>query len=325
MKINLFKNNKYEKIENKSIIYFDNFDETLYKSKYFSNIHNDYNTLFKVTNDLNYIKNEKKDYYLGLIVVSSKFDVIVSRKIKYDEEIDIKAELKNLEKALYCYNKYHCYRLNFVRIFYNVCKAFLLHSLWFYNPVKYFYDEGIDKSIRKIKGKGIMICNHIKRNDGFVFVRRYFPHTPFSPAIDDYYDNIPKSIAFWSRLSYVVSLKDRGALNTLISALYANRIVALFPEGEIPDNKDVIKVQEGTAYMAIKGHALIYPSVTLTPYKAFRRQYVIFGKPIDGSKFFKADYSANRNDVKKLTDMINQEMNRLKEVGLNKIKNKKKV
>ena len=159
--------------------------------------------------------------------------------------------------------------------------------------------------------------------DTFPFsIQTAWPDTMSDPVSSCFL--IRLSIAFWSRLSYVVSLKDRGALNTLISALYANRIVALFPEGEIPDNKDVINVQEGTAYMAIKGHALIYPSVTLTPYKAFRRQYVIFGKPIDGSKFFKADYSANRNDVKELTDMINQEMNRLKEVGLNKIKNKKK-
>lgn len=325
MKIKIFKINKHQLINKESIIYINNCDEEIFKNKYFSSCNDNKETLFKVYNDFDYLLSLKKDYYIGYIEKSdNKIEIVISEIYHYNDDILIRFEERRLKQALAFYKKYKCYNLTFVRIMYNFYKLLLFPVLYIYNPFKCIYDEGVKKKdVRKIKGRILIICNHVGYLDGFNFIRRYFPETPFSVTHKDYYDNISKFAAHYSHLANILSLKDRNAIPDLISCIYANKPMGLFPEGEVRDINKRIEIEEGAAYFAIKGHVNLYPSITLNNYKAFRRQYVIFGKPIDASKYFKNDYKVDKEDLAQLTKIIEDEMNRLLTVGKERISKKR--
>ena len=236
--------------------------------------------------------------------------------INAKDDVDIRAYNRILSNNLKFYKKYKCYKYGFRNLFYDFSKNIMLPPYLLFNHVKYLYYGISKKEARKFKGKGIVITNHISYSDGFVFIRRYYPEAPFTISVYEYYDNVPGFIRFYSRLSNVIRLTGAKAIGILLNALYANKKVAIFPEGKISSDGEIKDLQDGTAYLAIKGHAKIYPSITLNPYKAFHKQYVIFGKAIDPKEFFQNDFSVNKEDVKKLTKIIHQEMINLHNEGM---------
>jgi len=188
-----------------------------------------------------------------------------------------------------------------------------------YNPVNSFGETKNSKKTNKIKGKAILVSNHIGYLDAFMFIRRYYPRNPYTLALHEVFTNTGKFINFWMKRAHVLDVTKNG-IKKLINILYSGNVVALTSEGHIGTGEKINDISNGAAYLAIKTHTNIYPTITLTPYKTFRRQYVIYGDMIDCSKYFKKDFEVDKEDVIKLSNELKNKMDDLLILGRSKIK-----
>lgn len=80
--------------------------------------------------------------------------------------------------------------------------------------------------------------------------------------------------------------KDISALKEALKTLKNGGCIGIFPEGTRNGlEKNDGKIKNGAAYMALKTNAKIIPIGIIGPSKPFTRNAIIYGKPIDLSKY----------------------------------------
>lgn len=97
--------------------------------------------------------------------------------------------------------------------------------------------------------------------------------------------------------------KDIGSLKTAMKLLKNGGCIGIFPEGTRNGmDKNDGKLKNGAAYMALKTGAKIVPIGIQGPAKPFSRNIIIYGKPLDFSK-----YASEKID-KDVEDKVSEEL-----------------
>lgn len=97
--------------------------------------------------------------------------------------------------------------------------------------------------------------------------------------------------------------KDIGSLKTAMKLLKSGGCIGIFPEGTRNGmEKNDGKLKNGAAYMALKTGAKIVPIGIQGPAKPFTQNTIIYGQPLDFSK-----YASGKID-KEIEDKVSQEL-----------------
>lgn len=105
-------------------------------------------------------------------------------------------------------------------------------------------------------------------------------------------------------------MSDRKAFRNALSILKDGNVVGLFPEGTRSTDGELQKGLAGAGFFALKGEGVVMPCAIIGPYKPFRRLKVVYGKPIDMTK-----YREERASTEEVTEVIMGEISKLIEAN----------
>jgi len=100
---------------------------------------------------------------------------------------------------------------------------------------------------------------------------------------------------------------DIAALRVCIEALNEGRLLGIFPQGHRFKQDDSREIQNGAALMALRSKAVVVPAHVSAPLKAFRRNTIRFGKPVDLSDLTRINSQAISAASNRITEGIWQE------------------
>lgn len=197
-----------------------------------------------------------------------------------------------------------------------VFAKFVQSLVW---PTKVYGAENFDK----FKG-GIIISNHYASTpDGAIIFNHFFKK---------YFNALVKEEAFESKIGnwFLSSVgcipvkrgaADIVAYKKVMKVLKSGENILIFPEGT--RNKAGTQImapfKEGTAVFAMRSHVQILPTMYFRMHKAFHRNILIVGEPIDLDAL-----GYTRNQDKEATAYLYQVMSNLRE-NVNKIAKEKKL
>lgn len=161
-------------------------------------------------------------------------------------------------------------------------------------PILYllFLPKVIGKQYTKIKGKAIIISNHISMWDplfiAVVFRRQIF----WMGKVELFKNKIAKAFFFAVKAFPVRRGEgDLPAIRHAFRLLRDGKLFGIFPEGTRVKGNSVSKFEPGTSMIALKNDAPIVPIYIKGEYKFFRRMKMIVGEPIKLS-----DYVGKKTD-----------------------------
>lgn len=155
-------------------------------------------------------------------------------------------------------------------------------------PILYllFLPKVIGKQYTKIKGKAIIISNHISMWDplfiAVVFRRQIF----WMGKVELFKNKIAKAFFFAVKAFPVRRGEgDLPAIRHAFRLLRDGKLFGIFPEGTRVKGNGVSKFEPGTSMIALKNDAPIVPIYIKGEYKFFRRMKMIVGEPIKLSEY----------------------------------------
>lgn len=104
---------------------------------------------------------------------------------------------------------------------------------------------------------------------------------------------------------------DRAAIRSALKILEEGKIFGIFPEGSRSKTGEIGPGMPGVALFALKSDAQVIPVAIIGPYRLFRPVTVVYGKPIDLSRYREA--KANSDTLKETSDLIMAEIKALHE------------
>lgn len=155
-------------------------------------------------------------------------------------------------------------------------------------PILYllFLPKIVGKKYTKIKGKAIIISNHISMWDplfiAVVFRRQIF----WMGKVELFKNKIAKAFFFAVKAFPVRRGEgDLPAIRHAFRLLRDGKLFGIFPEGTRVKDVSVSKFEPGTSMIALKNDAPIVPIYIKGEYKFFRRMKMIVGEPIKLSEY----------------------------------------
>lgn len=166
---------------------------------------------------------------------------------------------------------------------------------WIGKPVVYllFFPRIIGKKNSRIKGKAVVISNHLSMWDPLliaVIIRRQI----FWMGKAELFKSRIASLFFKAMKAFPVRRGegDLAAIRHAFRVLRDGKLFGIFPEGTRIKSKDISRFEPGTAMIALKNDAPVLPIYIKGNYKLFRRMRVIIGNPIH-----LADYVGTKTDT----------------------------
>ncbi|MCX7568957.1 lysophospholipid acyltransferase family protein [Tumebacillus sp. DT12] len=95
---------------------------------------------------------------------------------------------------------------------------------------------------------------------------------------------------------------DRAALRTVFKLLDEGQVLGLFPEGTRSKSGEVEEGQSGAATFALRSGATVVPAAIIGPVKLFKPLRLVYGKPVDLSRF--QGVKANKEIIAEATEEI---------------------
>lgn len=161
-------------------------------------------------------------------------------------------------------------------------------------PVFYllFFPKIIGKKNTKIKGKAIIISNHISMWDP-VFISVVFSRQVFWMGKIELFKNVFARFFFHVVKAFPVRRGegDLSAIRHAFKLLRDGKLFGIFPEGTRNKSGEIAKFEPGTSMIALKNDAPIIPLYIKGKYKFFRRMKLIVGEPVR-----LADYVGSKTD-----------------------------
>ena len=171
-------------------------------------------------------------------------------------------------------------------------RGFIKGAIFLYLKVVYRLKVVGKENVPKT-GALIFCGNHRSLLDAPIIVSTAPRHMRFFAKEELEKNFIIKFLAFCFGIIFVKrDSKDIQALKDSLKALKNNECLGIFPEGTRNGlEKNHGEVKNGAVYLALKGNAKIIPIGICGTLKPFKKNMVIYGKPVDLSKF---------EDIKKL-------------------------
>lgn len=181
-------------------------------------------------------------------------------------------------------------------------------------PIIYllFFPKVIGKKNTNIKGKAIIISNHLSMWDPLL-ISIVFKRQIFYMGKVELFKNVFARLFFKAVKAFPVRRGegDLAAIRHAFRLLRDEKLFGIFPEGKRIYTGELAKFEPGTSMIALKTGAPIIPVFLKGNYKFFRRMKLIIGEPIllseyVGSKTDPATVeAATRFLENKLEDMRN--------------------
>lgn len=95
---------------------------------------------------------------------------------------------------------------------------------------------------------------------------------------------------------------DRAALRTVFKLLENGEVLGLFPEGTRSKSGETEEGQSGAATFALRSGATVVPAAIIGPVEMFKPVKLIYGKPVDLSRF--QGVKANKEMIAEATQDI---------------------
>ncbi|MGE5493867.1 MAG: lysophospholipid acyltransferase family protein [Burkholderiales bacterium] len=174
-----------------------------------------------------------------------------------------------------------------------------------------FFPKIIGKKNTNIKGKAIIIANHISLWDP-IFISVVFKRQIFWMGKIELFKSLPARIFFRIVKAFPVRRGegDLPAIRHAFKLLRDGKLFGIFPEGRRVKTGELGRFEPGTAMIALKNDAPIIPLYIKGKYKFFRRMKLIIGEPIRLS-----DYVGSKTDpatVEAASRFLEQKLNDLK-------------
>jgi len=161
-------------------------------------------------------------------------------------------------------------------------------------PVIYllFFPKIIGKKNRRIKGKAIIIANHLSMWDPLLISVVFRRHIYWMGKIE-LFKNWFARLFFNLVKAFPVRRGegDLAAIRHAFRVLRDGKLFGIFPEGTRMKTGKLRKFEPGTSMIAMKSGAPVVPVYLKGMYKPFRRMKVIIGEPIQLS-----DYVGTKTD-----------------------------
>lgn len=191
--------------------------------------------------------------------------------------------------------------------FFNFFKIITFPLVRLLFPTKVYGKENYTKI------NSIVCCNHFDAMDVAILANRFLWGECNCVAKEELFRN--KLIGAILRKSGAISVNrdesDLVAYRKILAVLKEGKQLIIFPEGtrNTTGTRDIQPIMPGTATFALKAACPIIPMVLHHKPKAFKRNYMLVGKPITMEAFASLDSKEARE---KGTDFLYAEMCRLK-------------
>jgi 1-acyl-sn-glycerol-3-phosphate acyltransferase len=174
-----------------------------------------------------------------------------------------------------------------------------------------FFPKIIGKKNVNIKGKAIIIANHISLWDP-IFISVVFKRQIFWMGKIELFKSVFARMFFHIVKAFPVRRGegDLPAIRHAFKLLRDGKLFGIFPEGKRVKTGEMAKFEPGTAMIALKNDAPIIPLYIKGKYKFFRRMKLIIGEPIR-----LADYVGSKTDpatVEAASRFLEEKLNDLK-------------
>ncbi|MBS7402891.1 MAG: 1-acyl-sn-glycerol-3-phosphate acyltransferase [Oscillospiraceae bacterium] len=150
------------------------------------------------------------------------------------------------------------------------------------------------------EGAALVCCNHSSLLDP-VFVGGAFGRNEqlFFMAKSELFENFFLAKLFGSVGAFPVKRgeMDINAMRTCIAHLKSDEKVMLFPEGTRVSEEEHIAAKTGAVRLSLKHDVPIIPMYLSSKKKAFRRSYVVIGKPFKFEKPAGKDYTTCADEL----------------------------
>ncbi|MCA0970330.1 1-acyl-sn-glycerol-3-phosphate acyltransferase [Halobacillus litoralis] len=104
-------------------------------------------------------------------------------------------------------------------------------------------------------------------------------------------------------------MRDRNALRKGLDVLKENHALGLFPEGTRQKSGEIGEGLAGAGFFALRSNAYIVPCAIIGPYEKFKPLKVVYGEPIDMTK-----YREEKASAQVVTDRIMEEIRQLHKI-----------
>jgi 1-acyl-sn-glycerol-3-phosphate acyltransferase len=181
-------------------------------------------------------------------------------------------------------------------------------------PIFYllFFPKVIGKKNVNIKGKAIIVSNHISMWDP-LFISVVFKRQIFYMGKVELFKNLFARLFFKAVKAFPVRRGegDLPAIRHAFRLLRDGKLFGIFPEGKRVKTGGLEKFEPGTAMIALKTGAPVIPLYIKGSYKYFRRMKLIVGEPVLISDYVgsKTDPSTVEAATKFLEDKLKDLMN----------------
>ena len=173
-----------------------------------------------------------------------------------------------------------------LRLFYSeMIKIFGGIGLYIYARPRVYYVS--KAAAKKIKGGVLIAANHRSLKDVFMLFLTFWYRRLHFPAIAKLFEKPINRFFFYNMNCIPIdkSTYNVGALKTMCELLKRNKAVAIFPEGAINEDEELMSFKRGTAYMANKTGKPVVPVYIGERKKWWQQTPVIVGEPIDVATF----------------------------------------
>lgn len=155
----------------------------------------------------------------------------------------------------------------------------------------------------KIKGGGIIVCNHNHWIEP-PLVAYTFPFRSVCSIIANIVVRSRKGRWFYDHINSVFIDRDNfdwQDLKKIMDKLRQEQLVLIFPESKINLTNELLEFKDGTAVLAYRANAPVYPIYIHPNHKHLHNQHIMIGKPINLHDHFD---KIDQNSIKAMTKML---------------------
>ncbi|KEO83664.1 lysophospholipid acyltransferase family protein [Tumebacillus flagellatus] len=164
---------------------------------------------------------------------------------------------------------------------YRLFRSFFRGLLTLTNRYESIGQENIPKS------GGVMLCsNHISNWDPILLGCGMERQVHFMAKAELFKIPVVKNlITAWGAFPVNRGAGDRQSLRTALKVLEDGKCMGLFPEGHRSKTGELGEGQTGVAFFAMRSDCAVVPIAIVGSYKLFRKIRIVYGKPLDLSKY----------------------------------------
>lgn len=207
--------------------------------------------------------------------------------------------------------------------FYDFLKWSGFWSIALYYRIKKLYPFG--KSKKLLKGKLIICSNHISYEDAAAIITGIWKRRVSFLATKDLFDKKGFK-GFFRHVGCIPVDKsnfDIDSIKKAIEVIDRGHVIGIFPEGQVNRDRVLSKFKSGIVMTAFLAGADILPIYLSGRKNRFQRERMVIGQRIKFKELIKSHYPTI-DEINKITDLLNQREQELKDYYEKRYPEKKK-